>query len=301
MLAFDVDLVALLAVLLDDVGQACEPLLFHRMTRCHSVFSCLSPALALPLPAGGEGEGRDPGPVGGAADLGVRAEVADQDDFVQAAAHRNLHISGVTGQGTADPGTIEAVGPLTNQIYTGGRTFTQRWERQGSTRASSAGFGNSAAGHRRGNPSPYKPGLRRWIPGPPGRPRVHREVGVRGVRPRAGPARSPGGDGRGSPQDSALPPRRPRAGQKIALHVVPGRGHQPKQIGRQHLAKSLGAPRIAEAATLEDAESVRVSRRGRPNWQRAAMGAFPLQRRLRGTAVVRLPPARVGDSADSTR
>src|SRR3954452_17340264 len=85
----DVDLVSLFAVPLCDVGQGGE----LRVPEHHSVplglFLFLS-GLILPLPAGGDRERGHPRTVGGAADLGIRAEISDQNRLVQTSTHKHL-------------------------------------------------------------------------------------------------------------------------------------------------------------------------------------------------------------------
>jgi len=66
--------------------------------------------------------------------------------------------------------------------------------------------------------------------------------------------------------------------QKVPLKVLAYTGYKPKADRRgQDLTKSLGTPRIAEAATLEDAEGGRVSRRRWPDSVAVVHGCVPTE------------------------
>src|SRR5690606_31828251 len=78
--ALDVDLAALAQVLAHDLGQAAEgldPVPF-------GAFLVLARLLVLPLLGGGDPDAADRHAAGGVAGLGIRPEVADQDDLVDA-------------------------------------------------------------------------------------------------------------------------------------------------------------------------------------------------------------------------
>src|SRR5262249_21597081 len=94
--AFDVELIALLAVLLDDIRQPgpTAPVVVPRDDAMPFGLLLLVPALARPLPAGSKTEVGDAPPVGGAADFRILSQVADQDDLVEAATHGGPPLQG---------------------------------------------------------------------------------------------------------------------------------------------------------------------------------------------------------------
>src|SRR5262249_33550308 len=96
----DIDLVAFLAVSLSDIRQT-RTLVVPQNHPVPLGFLLLFARLILPTPTGGKRQRRHPGTVGGAAHFGVRPEISDQNDFVQATAHRLLRGSrGPTGEWT---------------------------------------------------------------------------------------------------------------------------------------------------------------------------------------------------------
>src|SRR5437867_1000441 len=86
---FDIDLVALLEVLLGNVGQGRKLVVPADNPVPLRLFLLLAP-VAGPLPAGRHREGGHPGAVIRAAHLGIGTQVPDYHDFIETAAHNNL-------------------------------------------------------------------------------------------------------------------------------------------------------------------------------------------------------------------
>ena len=89
-LALDVELVALLAIALADVGELLAVLVVPGDQPVPGGLLLLLAAGILPLPARGEGEGRDATTTRRGSELGLSAEIADQDHLVETLAHASL-------------------------------------------------------------------------------------------------------------------------------------------------------------------------------------------------------------------
>src|SRR5205814_3449928 len=92
----DIDLVALLQVLLGDVRQP-GSLVVPADDPVPLGLFLLLPPLPRPLPAGGQRQRRHPAPVGGAPHLGIGPQIADQLHFVETPAHNDLPAKGGSG------------------------------------------------------------------------------------------------------------------------------------------------------------------------------------------------------------
>src|SRR6185312_11292972 len=89
--ALEINLGALLQVLLSDLGKALAED-HHAMP--FRLLAPLAGRLVAPVLRGGDAQIDDRAAVLGAADLRIRAEIADQNHFVDAACHRSLLLSG---------------------------------------------------------------------------------------------------------------------------------------------------------------------------------------------------------------
>src|SRR6478752_1610855 len=122
---FDVDLVALLAVLLGDVGQ----LGVLGVPEDHPVplrLLLLLPALVLPAVARGHRQGGDLGSVGSAPHLRIGPQVPDESDLVQAPAHNDLPRTGALGQTDDIRIAMGYPGPTTRTTPSGAESCGRR-------------------------------------------------------------------------------------------------------------------------------------------------------------------------------
>src|SRR5215472_2588728 len=111
--ALDVDLVALLEVLLRDIGQAAPgSLVIPADDPMPLRLFLLFPAGPRPLAARRHGQSRHAGSVVRAAHLGICTQVPDQDDLIETAAHNNLR-------------RFLRVGPKGAQHYINRKSFCQ--------------------------------------------------------------------------------------------------------------------------------------------------------------------------------
>src|SRR5262249_9124171 len=83
-LAFEVDLRALLQILLGDLG---EPLAENDHAMPFGLFATFAGGLVAPVFGGGDAQVRDRPAVLGAADFRIGAQIADENDLVDAACH----------------------------------------------------------------------------------------------------------------------------------------------------------------------------------------------------------------------
>src|SRR5688500_13622502 len=105
--AFDVNLVALLTVALCDVSKIRALVVPDYDTVPFGLF-LLVPGGPFPLPAGGQGAVGDPASIGGAADFGIGAQVADQLNTIEAAGHGILLTRGIRATGLGNSPRLPA-------------------------------------------------------------------------------------------------------------------------------------------------------------------------------------------------